>query len=56
MQAFGKKSEDLKGVFNSYWVFGDKNAAFTNPNGEDTNQIVECGRMVLTLQNGVCNC
>ena len=24
------KSDDLMGVFNSCWVFGDKNAAFTN--------------------------
>ena len=24
MQEFGDKSEDLTGVFNSYWVFGDK--------------------------------
>ena len=26
-----------------------QNAAFTNQNGEDTNQIGECGWMVLTL-------
>ena len=43
------KSDDLTGVFNSCWVFGDKNAAFTNQIGEDTNQIGECERMVLTL-------
>ena len=33
MQEFGKKSDDLTGVFNSCWVFGDKNAAFTNQCG-----------------------
>ena len=27
------KSEDLTGIFNSCWVFGDKNAAFTNQCG-----------------------
>ena len=49
MQEFGKKSDDLTGVFNSCWVFGDKNAAFTNQCGEDTNLIRACRWMVLTL-------
>lgn len=39
MQEFGEKSEDLTDVFNSCWVFGRENVAFTNQNGEDTNQI-----------------
>lgn len=33
MQEFGKKSEDLTGVFNSCWVFGRENVAFTNQSG-----------------------
>ena len=33
MQEFGEKSDDLTGVFNSCWMFGDKNVAFTNQGG-----------------------
>ena len=32
-----------------YSICGIQNMVFTNQNGEDTNQIGECGWMVLTL-------
>ena len=31
MQEFGEKSEDLTGVFNSCWVFGDKKCGIYKP-------------------------
>ena len=43
------KSDDLMDVFNSCWVFGRENAAFTNQCGASTNQIGERGWMILTL-------
>ena len=31
MQEFGEKSEDLTGVFNSCWMFGDKKCSIYKP-------------------------